>query len=59
MKKLKLKKWVNNLLIAIAFISVMVISGECEKDLMFLIKSIIGTLIFSSCSFLLIKYGRI
>lgn len=59
MKNLKLKKWVSNSLVIIAFISVMVISGECEKDLMFLIKSIIGTLIFSSCSFLLIKYGRI
>lgn len=59
MKNLKLKKWVSNSLVIIAFISVMLISGECEKDLMFLIKSIIGTLIFSSCSFLLIKYGRI
>ena len=59
MKKLKLKKWVSNVLIAIAFISVMVISGECEKDLVFIIKGIAGTYVFCGCSLLLIKYGRI
>ena len=37
---MKFKKWVNDLLIIIAFISVMVISGECEKDLLFFIKGI-------------------
>ena len=59
MKKMKFKKWVSDLLIMIAFISVMVISGECEKDLLFLLKGIVGTLVFSGCSLLLIKYGRI
>lgn len=59
MKKLKLKKWVSNLLIAIAFISVMVISGECEKDLLFIVKGIAGTTIFTLCSMVLIKYGNI
>lgn len=56
---MKFKKWVNDLLIIIAFISVMVISGECEKDLLFFIKGIVGTTIFCGCSLLLIKYGRI
>lgn len=59
MKKMRLKKWVNDLLIIIAFISVMVISGECEKDLLFFAKGIIGTLVFSACSITLLKYGRI
>ena len=56
---MKLKKWVTNLLIAIAFISVMVISGECEKDLLFIVKGILGTTIFTLCSMVLIKYGNI
>ena len=56
---MKLKKWVANLLIIIAFISVMVISGECEKDLLFILKGIVGTTIFTLCSFGLIKYGNI
>ena len=58
-KKYRVKKWVTNLLIAIAFISVMVISGECEKDLLFIIKGIVGTTIFTLCSMVLIKYGNI
>ena len=58
MKKLRFKRWVNDLLIIIAFISVMVISGECEKDLLFFIKGIVGITIFSLCSLGLIKYGR-
>ena len=59
MKKLKFKKWVCDLLIIICFISVMVISGECEKDLLFFVKGIVGIIVFSSCSLLLMKYGRI
>ena len=56
---MKFKKWVSDLLIIIAFISVMVISGESEKDLLFLLKGIIGTFVFCGCSLLLIKYGRV
>ena len=56
---MKFKKWVSDLLIIIAFISVMVISGECEKNLLFLIKGMVGITIFSGCSLLLMKYGRI
>lgn len=56
---MKLKKWVSDLLIIIAFVSVMVISGECEKDLLFFIKGIVGITIFCGCSLLLMKYGRI
>jgi len=59
MKKLKFRKWVSNLLVIIAFISVMVISGECEKDLLFFVKGILGIVVFSGCSLLLMKYGRI
>lgn len=56
---MRLKKWVSNVLIVIAFISVMVISGECEKDLLFIVKGILGTTIFTLCSIGLIKYGNI
>ena len=56
---MKFKRWVSDLLIIIAFISVMVISGECEKDLLFFVKGIAGITIFSGCSLLLMKYGRI
>lgn len=59
MKKLKFKKWVTNLLIIIALISVLVVSGECEKDTLFLLKGIVGSFVFYGCNLLLIKYGRI
>ena len=59
MKKLKFKKWVSDLLIIIAFMAVMIASGECEGNLLFLLKGIIGSLVFCGCSLLLIKYGRI
>lgn len=56
---MKLKKWVTDLLIIIAFISIMIITGECEKNLLFFLKAIIGTFIFTTCNIILIKYGRI
>lgn len=59
MRRLKFKKWVTDLLIMIAFMAVMIASGECESNSLFLLKSIIGTLVFSGCSLLLIKYGNI
>lgn len=59
MKKLKFRKWVSDLLIIIAFMSVMIASGECEKDLLFFIKGIVGTFVFCGCNLLLLKYGRI
>lgn len=55
---MRLKKWASDLLIIISFISVMIISGECEKDLLFILKGIIGTIIFCLCNMLLIRYGR-
>ena len=56
---MKFKKWVTYFLITISFIAVMLASGECEKDSLFILKSIICISIFSINSFALIKYGRI
>lgn len=56
---MRLKKGWTEILIIIAFISVMIISGETNKDSLFFIKGLIGVSIFVLSSVILIKYGRL
>ena len=56
---MKFKKWVSDLLILISFLSVLIASGECESDLLMVIKGFICCIIFSLNYGLLVKYGRI
>lgn len=56
---MKLKKWVSDILIMISFLSVLIASGECESNLLFMMKTIICISIFSINSYVLIKYGRV
>ena len=53
----KLKPWVVNLLIIISFISVCLMFGDCESDLLFIIKSIACLFVFMFCSYTIYKLG--
>ena len=56
---MKLKKWVSDILIMISFLSVLIATGDCKSDILFMIKTIICIFIFATNSYVLIKYGRI
>ena len=60
MKRRVLKKWVEWLIIAIAFITVFIICNLKEELALkeFITISIIGIIIELVCMFLLYKYGR-
>lgn len=55
--KRKLKPWVVNLLIIVNFISVCLMFGECESDILFFIKTIICLFIFMFNSYTLYRLG--
>ena len=55
--KRKLRPWVVHLLIIINFLSVCVLSGECESDKLFIIKTIVCLIIFMFNSYTLYKLG--
>lgn len=55
--KRKLKPWVVNLLILINFISVCVMSGDCESTRLFIIKTIVCLSIFMFNSYTIYKLG--
>lgn len=55
--KRKLKPWVVNLLILINFISVCVMSGDCESTRLFIIKTIVCLSIFMFNSYTIYKIG--
>lgn len=55
--KRKLKPWVVHLLILINFISVCVMSGDCESTRLFIIKTIVCLSIFMFNSYTLYKLG--
>lgn len=57
MKRIKLKKWVQVLLIIVVFVSVIILAGECEDDLTFYVSKIIGLIAFIGASELLYSYG--
>lgn len=57
MRKLKLKRWVQVLLIIVGFISIILLAGDCENDSVFYMSKIIGLILFYSASNLLYKYG--
>ena len=59
MKKRKLRPWVVHLLILVNFISVCLLSGECESDRLFIIKTIACLSVFLFTSYTLYKLGGI
>lgn len=60
MKKIVLKKWLNNLLIGIATISFLLVAITIESDwsIQYLQFLLINIVLFTSSTLLLIKYGR-
>lgn len=60
MKKIVLKKWLNNLLIGIATISFLLVAITIESDLtiQYLQFVIVNVVLFTLSTLLLIKYGR-
>lgn len=58
MKKLVLKKWVQNLLLGIAFIVIIISASEIEDLSSFIIIHGICGLILTLVAILLFKYGR-
>ena len=57
MKKRKLRPWVVNLLIIVNFMSVCLLSGDCESDRLFIIKTIACLSVFLFTSYTLYKLG--
>ena len=58
MKRLVFKKWVNWLLIGVAFISIMAMVGECENGTTFIVSKGIALVTFYVSYKLLSKFGR-
>ncbi len=58
MKRLVFKKWVNWLIVAIMFLAVMTLAGECESTTTFIISKSVALLIVYLTGILLAKYGR-
>lgn len=55
--KRKLRPWVVHLLIIVNFISVCLLSGECDSDRLFIIKTIACLSVFLFSSYTLYKLG--
>ena len=58
MKKFRLRKWVEYLLVVVAFLSFCIMGSECDDMMIFVISHIIATIIFVTSSSILISYGR-
>jgi len=58
MKKYRLRKWVEYLLILIAFFSFCIMGSECDDMLIFDISHIIALTIFAISMGILNEYGR-
>ena len=58
MKRLVFKKWVNWLLVGVALISIMAMTGECENGFTFIASKAVALVVFYISYKLLAKYGR-
>lgn len=56
MKKLKLKKWVEDLLIIVQVIIIILMAGDCESTLYFVISKLILMIVFLIDHSILSKY---
>lgn len=55
---MKLKKWVENLLIMIIFIAILVIASDCKSTLIFVLSKLVALVVIVTNAMLLEKYGR-
>lgn len=55
---MRLKKWVRVVLTTIAIISIIVMAGDCESTLWFIIGHLIACGTFTLSAMTLIKYGE-
>lgn len=55
MKRRKLKKWVVWLLTGIGTIAFLVMASECEITWLFVVSKIISAIVFSLCSYVVLK----
>lgn len=58
MKKIKLKKWVEYLLMTVAFLSFCLMCSDSNNMLVFIITHIIATMTFGSLITILNKFSR-
>lgn len=56
MKRIKLKRWVQNLLIIINLLSIMIFASDSNSTTMFITTKILSLIIFIINSYLLYKY---
>lgn len=57
-KKLVMKKWVEVVLIVIAFVCLLVCASECENTFTFAVSHILGGIIMLLIGFMFMSYGR-
>ena len=58
MKRLVFKKWVNWLILGVAFISAMSLAGECEDTLTFIVSKLVALVVLFATYKLFAKFGR-
>ena len=58
MKRLVFKKWVNWLILGVAFISAMSLGGECEDTITFIVSKLVALVVLFATYKLLAKFGR-
>ena len=58
MKKRVLKKWVENLLIIILILSILILAGECNNNIIFVGSKFIALIFGIISGNILYKYGR-
>ena len=58
MKKMKLRKWVQALLMIIGAVAIIVLASDCESTMIFIISHIIGAIVLLGIAKILFEYGR-
>ena len=58
MKRLVFKKWVNWLILGIMLLCCLVMAGECESTVMFILTKLGAMVIFGLSGYLYFKFGR-
>lgn len=58
MKKFRLRKWVEYLLVVVAFLSFCVMGSECDDTMIFIVSHLIATITFGISLTIISEYGR-
>lgn len=55
---MKLRKWVQALLMIIGAVAIMVLMSDCESTMLFIVSHIIGAIVLLGVAMILLEYGR-